>query len=60
MDMNKQFMDDNEAEWLLLTKTLGWKEGIPEVERMEPMKANTDMEAVPLLAEYLFLTDQMG
>eukprot|EP00804_Cyclotella_cryptica_P027764 CCRYP_009202-RA/>CCRYP_009202-RA protein AED:0.72 eAED:0.12 QI:0/-1/0/1/-1/1/1/0/1137 len=60
MEMNEQFMDEDEAEWLFLTETLGWKEGLPEVEQMEQRKAIIDMNAVTLLAEHLFRTDQMG
>jgi hypothetical protein len=29
MELNKQTVDTDEAEWLFLTETLGWKVGLP-------------------------------
>jgi hypothetical protein len=59
-EMNELVMGEDEAEWLFLTETLGWKEGLPEVERMEQTKAIADPEAVSLLSEFLFISEQMG
>ena len=60
MDIDEQFLDEDEAEWLFLTETLGWKEGLPEVEQMRQEKSKMNTDAVSLLAEYLFLMEQMG
>jgi hypothetical protein len=60
MDLNEQSVKKDEAECLFLTETLGWKDGLPEVEQMQHETTEMNMEAVNLLAEYMFLTDQMG
>lgn len=60
MDLNEQSVKKDEAECLFLTETLGWKDGLPEVEQMQHETTEMNMEAVNLLAEYMFLTDQLG
>jgi hypothetical protein len=63
MNLREQCMDEDEAEWLFLTETLGWKAGLHEVERMERMQQDRpeiNMDAVSVMADHLFLTEQMG
>jgi len=56
MDLSEQSVKKDEAEWLFLTETLGWKKGLPEVEQKQHETTETNMEAMNLLAEYMFLT----
>ena len=61
MGIADQSIDIDEIEWWFLTEMLGWNEGIPEVEELQQQK-NSSMKtgAVTLLAEHMFLTEQMG
>ena len=47
--------DRLDAEYLFLTETLGWSEGLKETD-----KPSLNESGVKLLAEYLFVTEQMG
>lgn len=44
----------------IFDQTLGRKEGLPESEQMQHERTEMKMEAMNLLTEYMFLTDQMG
>ena len=55
LDTVEAEFDVLDAEYLFLTESLGWKEGLNEY---EPVDA--DIDDVTKLAEYLFLTEQMG
>jgi hypothetical protein len=59
-EIEESAFDRDEAEWLFLTETLGWKEGLNN-ETANIESANTfSNESVTKVAEYLFLTEQMG
>ena len=60
MDLDEQCIMDDEAEWMFLTETLGWKEGMLEADRTPQTNPDVNVEAVTLAAEYMFLTKQMG
>jgi hypothetical protein len=49
-------IDALEAEYMFLTETLGWKEGLND----EEAKREVDEANVKYLAQYLFVTEQMG
>ncbi len=55
MDVQEQTFDKLEQEHMFLTETLGWKEGLNKRNMTEE-----DMKNITKLAEYLFVTEQMG
>ena len=56
-DVTEDELDKVKAEYMFLTETLGWKEGINE---MKDATSDADSNDVSKLAKYLFLTEQMG
>ena len=55
LEITEAKFDKDEAEYMFLTKTLGWKEGLNE--GSDPAEADTNN--VTKLSKYLFLTEQM-
>ena len=51
---------EDEAEYMFLTETLGWKEGLDNAELESAESSNDTNKNATKLAEYLFLTEQMG
>ena len=63
MEIKERCIRSDKAEWIFLTKTLGWKMGVPEIEEMMHEESRDDAnnrDAVTAMAEYMFLTKQMG
>ena len=59
-DIVETAFDQDEAEYIFLTETLGWKEGLNN-ETHDPSESSSDKSNnVTKLAEYMFLTEQMG
>lgn len=56
-DVAEDKFDKVEAEYMFLTETLGWKEGI---DGMKDATTDANPNDVTKLAEYLFLTKQVG
>jgi len=52
-DIEESDIDRIDAEYLFLTETLGWKEGLSDTNEKDPQNVN-------ILAEYMFITEQMG
>ena len=60
-DLTETEFDRLDAEYLFLTETLGWKDGLDsEIDAEERTQNDISPESVTKLAEYLFLTEQMG
>jgi hypothetical protein len=58
--VEEKFIDEDDVEWTFLTETLGWKEGLSEIDAIEGHSNSFDADAVAPLAEFMFLTEQMG
>ena len=56
-DVTEVEFDEVEAKYMLLTETLGWKEGI---DGMRDTTSDADPNDVTKLAKYVVLTEQMG
>jgi hypothetical protein len=56
-EITEEKFDETDAEYMFLTKTLEWKEGLSK-ERDQTLDANTN--DVTKLDEYLFLAEHMG
>ena len=61
-DITENTFDDVEAEYIFLTKTIGWKQGLIEtgIEDEPEKNPEGDTNNATKQAEYLFLTEQMG
>ena len=61
-DITKNTFNNVEAEYIFLTETLVWKQGLIEagIEGEPEKNPKGDTNNVTKLAEYLFLTEQMG
>ena len=59
-NVEEKFIDEDDVEWTFLTETLGWREGLPELDSIEGHSNSFDADAVAPLAEFMFLTEQMG
>jgi hypothetical protein len=56
-EITEDTFDEADAEYIFLTKALGWKEGL---NKENNPTSDGDSNDVIKLAEYLFLTEQMG
>ena len=52
-DIEESDLNRIDAEYMFLTETLGWKEGLNDTNEKDPQNVN-------ILAEYMFITEQMG